>query len=128
MIPLARPGLILVAALLLGSCGSTPSRNELAYRPTCETPGHCPEGESARRWALARQAEQHAGRARFANAAAGHWLACSIHAYPGWHTQDPERMADAARLATRCTEALLSIETVRKGTRKGTDEKGDGGN
>lgn len=113
MIPLGQPGLILVAALLLGSCGSSPSRTELADRPTCETPEHCPTGESARRWALAREAEQRAGQARFAKAAAAQWLACSIHAYPGWHTQDLERMADAARLATRCTEALLRIETQR---------------
>lgn len=114
MIRLAISCIVLVTALLLASCQSQPSKTELAYISTlCDTTEGCPPGESDRRWRLAEQAQERAKRSLHASAAASEWLACSIHAYPGWHLRVPNRTAQAAALATRCADALLQIETER---------------
>uniref|UniRef100_UPI002ED9A6DF hypothetical protein n=1 Tax=Novilysobacter viscosus TaxID=3098602 RepID=UPI002ED9A6DF len=99
----------IVAMLLVAGCVSVPSATGSRASALCQPLGECTENESERRWQAAVDAEHLATRARSDRLAAPHWLACSEDAYPGWHEEAPERVAPAAALATRCTEALLRI-------------------
>lgn len=104
------PLVAVLAALGLAACVSIPERDAAASATQCLQRGVCLASDSDSRWVMANDAARRAARTRVRRQAATQWLACSIHAYPGWHAASQQRERDAAALATQCTRALLAME------------------